>query len=492
MSRIPVVEHHRPDPPPSMLRKVHRLANRLVDERPELAGDEMFRNYVPDQLDAAPTLHLDDLSEVRLLEAWRDVSFQQDRARLRAGDGDFLAVCLSPSPGYEEYCRERLGLGSVEWLYPRPRRNPLQVSAWCWQDERVRRRLVQALYRGELRYIHPHIGSRPVWELAALLSHYARRPLKVIAPPPAIAKWVNDKLVLTGLVRRLFGSEFVPRTEHAANFATAARLVSRLAESCRALTLKLPDSVGGGGNVVAEAKEFRGRSLHQVRDRLKELFAGLAWQGESELLIGCWETEVCGAPSAQLWIPPEPQGPPVVEGLCEQQFEDRRGMFVGVQPANLPGELTREIVNRCWLLARLFQRLGYVGRCSFDMLLVGPEMDRSRLEFLECNGRWGGASLPMTLMNRLAGDWKTRPHAVRDIHVDGLDRLSFQELAEALDGELYDARTGSGSLILFNPARLHARSSIGALLLGSSWQEAAERLRQVVPARLAQAVRERG
>ena len=72
------------------------------------------------------------------------------------------------------------------------------------------------------------------------------------------------------------------------------------------------------------------------------------------------------------------------------------------------------MVTRSWLLAVLFQRLGYVGRCSFDLLVVGESLATARAEFLECNGRWGGTSGPMMLMNRLFGDWATRPYATME------------------------------------------------------------------------------
>jgi hypothetical protein len=169
-----------------------------------------------------------------------------------------------------------------------------------------------------------------------------------------------------------------------------------------------------------------------------------------------------------------------------QTTEGIEGGFVGSAPSRFPQTLHQEIVDRCWLLACLFQALGYVGRCSFDMILVGESLRDCRVEFVECNGRWGGTSLPMTLMNRIFGNWHRHPYAVQVVHhVDGLDQVSFPQVLESFKDELFDVRTGSGSLIFVNPGRLRYQAGITVLALSDSWEGAAkniggmtERLRQ--------------
>lgn len=489
MSRIPIVEHIRCRLSEEERNRADQVAASLLQERPELQIDEELQPLVCRELGDHPTLHLDDMGGIPLLEAGRDLSFQEDRARLRAGSGDFVASCAPPVDGYEDYCRERLKLGSVAWLTPKAPRDSAQVAANCWQDDAVRHTLLHAVREGRLRYLHPHRGSKPVWELASLLSHDAGRAVQVIAPPPALTEWVNNKLAIADLSRRLFGDESVPRTMHAANLAKAAEIIRELASECSAMTLKLPDSVGGGGNVIIKAADYTGRSLTEIHDQLRREFGPYSWEGESELLVGSWETDVCSAPSAQFWIPPEAEGPPILEGLFVQDFADDRGVFIGARPARFSQERNQEIVDRCSLLAHIFQRWGYVGRCSFDMLLVGEDESVARLEFLECNGRWGAASLPMTLMNRLFGDWLRQPYAVRDIPVDGLDQLTFVELVTALDDDLYDARSGQGTLIILNPARIAARSTITLLATAESWEQATQTLQETIPQQLEEIVK---
>jgi hypothetical protein len=163
-------------------------------------------------------------------------------------------------------------------------------------------------------------------------------------------------------------------------------------------------------------------------------------------------------------------------------------VFAGAVEAQLPSELLRDIATYSWLLARLFQLLGYVGRCSFDFVLVGESLDRSRLEFIECNGRWGGTSLPMSLMNRLFADCQVRPYAVRMLKVDCLKRIPFLRLCELLKPALYDHRTGKGRLILTTPGLIHHQSAIAVLGLGETTEDAAQYVEKTVPVLLQQAV----
>jgi hypothetical protein len=492
MSTIPVIAQHRVEPTPGQLADVERLAEELRRERPELGLKEEFRPLLPGVLGDAPTLHLDDLSEIPMLDRDGSVLFMQERACLRAGEGDLMACSASPVIGLESYARDRLGLGSVEWLNPPPlRSNPHRLAYACWEDRATRRRLVHWLRRGELTYLHPHMGTSSVWVLAALLHRASRRPVKVIAPPPGVARWANHKESFAEAVTRLFGPAWRPRSAAAANYATLSHWVAALAAGSRVLVLKLPDSAGGRGNVVLDAAPFRRMSLRAIRKELEERLRPLRWAGRDRLLVESWETDVVSTPSAQLWIPPVGQGPPVVEGLFDQILVGCEGIFKGCTKANLPESLAREMATRSWLLAALFQRLGYVGRCSFDLLLVGDGPASARLEFIECNGRWGGTSGPMTLMNRLFGNWTAQPFAALKCHLPGLDRLRFIDLLEGLGPDLYDQRTGRGWIIFYNPSQLVSQSGIQYLTLGPTWDEAARRANVEVPERLRWLVEER-
>lgn len=473
-SPLPILAHHRADPSAAEIRSAERLAEKLLREAPALALPDAFRPLVPTRVEAAPTLHVDDLTQIRFLDQGREARFYQARARLRAGDDDLVATSLPVAEGYETYCRDRLGLGSVEWLHPRPISPAGRIAEACWRDETVRDKLAVRLGAGRLAQLHPHMGTKGIWELAALLSEKARTPLRVIAPPPAVSTLANDKVAFTDIVRRLFGEALIPRTVSACNFALLAQRLQTLSRECPVVGIKLPNSAGGDGVLVLNSAEFLGRGLKEIRHQLKPLLPALKWGGDSELLIDCWETQIVCSPSVQIWIPPEPAGEPIVEGLFVQTFVPGTGCFVGSRPAELPAQHNREIVNRCWLLARLFQRLGYIGRCSFDLILVGASLEKSRLEFIECNGRWGGTSAPMTLMNRLVGDWKAQPYFSCVCSSPALAGYTFGELQAALGEELFDWRTRAGSLVLSLPDRLPARSAIDVIALGPTTDAAIE------------------
>ncbi|MFQ5732569.1 MAG: hypothetical protein ACE5KM_11535 [Planctomycetaceae bacterium] len=487
--QIPIVEQLTADPPAPLREAAERLAETLLREHPELAAGE-FRDLVPATLDDGGALNLDDLSEISQLDPGDDVRFYQDRARLRADDGDLVASCGDAIDGHEAYCRDFLGLGSPQWLRPEPPRNGMRIAEACWEDADVRRSLIEKLPSRELSYVHPHMGTFAVWELAALLHEETGRPLKVVAPPPRLSRWANNKVAFAETVRRLFGAEFVPRTESAWNTAILAKRVQWLAAEADAIGLKLPDAAGGGGNVVLSAARLRGKPLAEIEQLLKRAVSVLDWRGERELLVDVWEADVLCSPSVQWWIPPERDGAPVVEGIFVQIMEGDEGMFVGTMPAQFPAGVSQEIADRCWLLARLFQRLGYVGRCSFDLILIGDDLRNCRMEFIECNARWGGTSLPMTLMNRIFGDWKTQPFAVQVFHhIDGLNTVSFADVLDVFRRDLFDVRTRTGSLIFYNPGRLRHQSGISSILLGSSWEQAAGEVRREFSHRLVKLAR---
>ncbi|MEX1228658.1 MAG: hypothetical protein WEB58_00365 [Planctomycetaceae bacterium] len=489
MTHLPIIEHVVANPPPALCRQAEQLAESLLREQPELELPDEFRELIPRELAGVPTLHIDDLSEIKRFDTGGTVCFYQDRARLRAGDGDFVVSCEETTEGYEDYCRDFLNLGSPQWIRPKKPHNPLHIAEACWEDDGVRQFLLDEVRQGRLQSIHPHMGTLPVWELAHLLSREAGRPLSVIAPPPAVSKWANDKIAFSLAASRLFGEDAVPRTRAAWNLAMVSKYVQEMSADVSRIGLKLPNSVGGAGNIILDAAKYRGRTLHAIHDMLAQEFAAHNWDDSCQILIDQWETEVLCSPSCQMWIPPEIEGPPIAEGVFVQDIAGDRGTFVGNVVAQLSDGVTQEIVDRSWILARLLQRLGYVGRCSFDLILVGDTVDRGRLELIECNGRWGGSSLPMTLMNRLFGDWMRQPFATHDCFHDGLERFSFQDLVTGWKDVLFDRRTGRGDLIIMTPGKIRYQSGVSVIALANTWDEAMHIANEDVPARLREFVK---
>lgn len=458
--RLPIIQHHWPSPARSDLRHAVQLAVSLRNEKRCLKRLSQFDKVACKQLDDAPTLHIDDYSEIPLHNRERHAIYMQQRACLRAAPGDWVATTHPVDPDFVDYFEERLQVQPLNWIATRSK-NPLKLALSCIRDRDARRKLSQAVRREGLRYIHPHLASFDVWELADWLREFTRMPIEVIGPPVDVCRFANDKVEFAELVVRLLGEEYVPQTVGAYCVATLSEAVRDLAKTHPYLGVKIPNGVGGHGNFFVDSKDIRGRSLLEVHSYLTNRFssAGIATTGR--MLVDVWETEVLKSGSVQTWIPPITVGPPIIEGLFEQLIEGEQGHFEGSRLLDAPESMTSQIVDQAFLLTTVFQQLGYVGRCSFDFLLVGDAIDNARVEYIECNGRWGGTSAPMTLVNRLVDDSECElSFETFRIGDRSLPEMTFPEIANRFGGDLYDARTRKGNTVLFNPARAAIRSEI--------------------------------
>ena len=468
-------------------RKIALLARQYRHENPHLGPGKMFRLLRAGESASSPgakgALHLDDSSTIAGIEYFPESAYFQDRARWRAGDGDVLVTSTPVNPEFEAYFQKRLGLGRPRWLRVQGAQT-LRLAEACWVSRETRERLVSLLEKGRFRAFHPYMGSFHAWALAALLARAAHRPLDVIAPSPQLARRVNDKNWFSLLVRRLLGTRATPRSFKVFSDRTLVSVVRHGLGGCKALVVKVPNSAGGKDNLVFDGAELGQGSERQLREYLRRRLEPLHWDGSSPLQVSCWEDKVLGSPSVQLWIPPLESGLPVqVDGLFEQVLLAGRGEFLGSMPARLAPGLRRRLVRPSVLLARLLQQLGYVGRCSFDLLLTGDAMASSRIEFIECNGRWGGTSGPMHLVDRLFGRDGRPVYATHHYVAPELAGMRFAEIARAFEPELYDAASGTGWLILLTASGLPI-GHLDFLALGKSSDEAKERAYRIVPRRL--------
>ncbi len=252
--------------------------------------------------------------------------------------------------------------------------------------------------------------------------------------------------------------------------------------------LKVPHASGGAGNVFLPAAPLRRLSLKELNEHLRTLIPSERWPADVPLMVEVWETNVVENASIQTWIPPVAEGEPILEGVFSQIIAGDNGRFVGCIPLSLPEQLYGQLVAATSLLTLLFQQLGYVGRCSFDFLLVGEDVETARIEFLECNGRWGGTSVPMTLVNRIFGDWKTQPFAAISTDNAIPVGMTFADILAALRLDLFRRTTESGQstgwLIPFNPGRLSDFRGLNWIVLGEDVDQVKERLCHDLPARL--------
>ncbi len=443
--RLPVIEHVPVRLDPSELEEVNRLAARIRTAVPGIDATSMFGDRVRAGFGAGPSLYVHDMSPVQLAGRWTPSPLEY-RAFMLAGEGDFVALWMPRNPAFEAYCRDVLGLGTVEVVRPASAVRGAALAARVAQDNALLTRLAEAARRRGGLNVQPYIGSGVVWALAAAIGERAGATVHVAAPPPGVTRRVNDKTWFAHQAANLLGERALPQTTVAHSLAALAARVRRLARDHDRIAIKLPSAAGGEGNAVIGAACVRDLPLAAVREMLCGLLLRLGWPRPFPLLVSVWESPVCATPSVQLWIPHTGEGTPVVEGIFEQQVCGPTGVFTGAVPADLPEHVQVRIAREAVLLASLFQRLGYFGRCSFDAILVGPDPATAELHWIECNGRWGGTSIPMTLVNRLTGDWTGTPFAVVVPEQPGPH--AFEAALECMGDRLFTAGGRSGVVFL--------------------------------------------
>jgi hypothetical protein len=248
--------------------------------------------------------------------------------------------------------------------------------------------------------------------------------------------------------------------------------VARLAKQTERIVVKVPDSAGSAGNISLGSKELQDYSPAGLRSYLLSILAGLGWQGRYPLLVEVWDSPVLANPSIQVWVPDRRAGLPILEGLFEQIIAGPEGEFVGSVPADLPRRWTETVMEEAMRLAILFQKLGYFGRCSFDAVLAGQDHANAALHWIECNGRWGGVSIPMTLANRLTSGRSRQAFVVVQITGLGFERHTFAEILELLDTRLYRHGIQNEGIVLISPLGMERGRAINLMAIAATIERA--------------------
>ena len=214
--------------------------------------------------------------------------------------------------------------------------------------------------------------------------------------------------------------------------------------------------------------------LDTVRSTVNAFLHRTEWTGDEPVLAVAWE-HASSLPSTQWWIPPREVAPPRLDGIYEQIVESDRMVFVGSRPSGLPPAVNRAIGETSGRVASALQSLGYIGRCSFDHLVPGDPNGDFTIRFTECNGRWGGTSTPMHLIDRVVTGPRP-PYRAQDFRHDRLTDLSFFEILDRVGSEVFDHRTQRGRFIFYNvgPLPLHGKLDVAAI--GATQAEAEQAL----------------
>lgn len=438
----------------------------------------------PERDPGVPVLSLDDYSEIPFVETVVGLPWYQYRARLRCGEGDFYAVTGPEIEGYEDYNRRFLGLGRAQVLRPEPGASGLPLARLLMDDRSAFDRLVDAARRNGGLLVHPYMAIESVWELAEALEAAATAPVRVLGPLPEVTRLANDKARFSEVVERLLGGESLVHTAASSDPAAVAEQMREIADRGEAVALKMPSCASGMGNRVFESRAVRESPMGAVRELVDRFLEDKEWDGRETLLVVEWHRDVLESPSTQCWIPPAGAGEPEIEGVYEQCLVGEERVFEGALLSGLPAGIRRDLMVRSWLLCRVLQQLGYVGRCSFDALVVGDSLDDAQVKFVECNGRWGGTSTPMHLMERVFGDFRAVPYKAQDYVDERLRGLDFPRLLEIFGDTLYDRRTGRGRVLLYNVGGVPDHGKFDLVVTGRSYADIARFIDRSVPSRI--------
>lgn len=449
-------------------RAVEPLAREL--DREELAGYEPL--VWSEARSRLPVLNFDDVSAIPFLVDIDGVEEYPHRARLRAGDGDLFAAVTDQNEAYEAYCRARLGLGPVEFVFAPGEENLLAVARACSRGAALEQISAHARKAGGL-VIHPFMGIESVWELGRLVAERSGTSVGVLGPPPPITWAANDKGTFSELVSLVLGPEYLVETFRSASVEALAGHLVELSKRHARVALKRLRCASAMGNAVFESLALSRLDRTTIEGEIRSFLERTEWDGTEHVLAVAWE-DTDFSPSTQLWIPPTGSGDPRLDGIYQQILKGRRRIFIGSRPSSLPDAVHRDLAASSLRVAAGLQALGYVGRCSFDLLVVGDPEGDFALRFAECNGRWGGTSTPMALLDRLLRGRPRPPYRAQDFVHPDLVGVGFDEILDAVGKEAFDPANGRGRFIFYNVGPLARFGKLDVIALGESQAEAEE------------------
>lgn len=467
LSCLPIIPQHTVRLTTANRNRAEKLAERLLEDEPRLDNTAAFGPGVAPGLGPWPALVIEDHSAITLFETEGNLAYSY-RALLLAGTGDQVVIGVPRSRAFEDYCAGTLGLGRPEVICLARKDGGEPLAKQAASDEAlIAKAAGRARSAGGFNVI-AYMGSGDVWRLAARISAMAERPVRVAAPPPLLTRRVNDKLWFAERVRELLGPRALPATTAAHGLASLVGQIKAMSRKHDSIAIKLRRSASSAGNLVLNLDQIRTMPSLSLHGWLGERLQRLGWTGNFPILVTAWEHPVFASPSVQLWLPKSGQGMPVVEGVFDQVTSGKTAVFVGAEPTHVSVEWQRRIVEEAASIGVLFQRLGYFGRCSLDSILVGRCYDSATLHWVECNGRWGGVSIPMTLANRLLGNWRQAWPVIAEGYATAAPARDLRAVLAELSDELYDCRTRPHGAIILSPGRLEAAQGFELLVLAST------------------------
>lgn len=449
---------------------------REVGLGPELEHYELHRWN--EDAERWPVLSLDDYSGIPFLKNIGGIEAYQHRARIRARTGDVFATITPPTPGYETYCRERLGLGEVESLEAEAIGSPLEVARACSEGAALERIAAKTRDAGGIA-LHPYMGIEPVWKLAERIASITNQEVRVLAPPPPVTWIANDKASLAELADRAVGPWLNSARETVTTPSALAAALQRFAARHARVGIKRPRCASAMGNRVLSSESLEAQSRLDLEALARAFWTDKEVEPDEPVLVVAWEDAV-SSPSTQMWIPARGRGEPRLDGIYEQLLEGEEKIFCGSEPSLLPRPVEEALAHASYLLSAALQELGYVGRCSCDFIVVGDLHGDFEVRVTDCNGRWGGTSTPMLLVERSVPGPRQMYHA-QDFVRPELIGMPFSEILERVGDAAYDHRAGTGRYLFYNVGCLDGAGKLDVVALGESRDEVQRAIGEDLP-----------
>ncbi len=301
--------------------------------------------------------------------------------------------------------------------------------------------------------------------------------VRVVSPPPPVTWIANDKAMFGELVTRVLGRDALVETRISTDVENIQADLRAMATHHDRVGLKRTRCASAMGNAVFASHDVQSRESAALA--VDAFLERTEWpQGEEVLTVAWLDTDL--SPSTQLWLPPRELGAPRLDGIYEQILLGEEKVFVGSRPSCLPEAVNRVLAEHAIQVAAALQELGYVGRCSFDHLVTGDPNGDFTVVFTECNGRWGGTSTPMSLLDRLLRGPRP-PYRAQDVVFPELVGAKLVDLFELVGDALFETRTGRGRFIFYNLGPLDAHGKFDVISIGGDQEDAERGVVDILP-----------
>jgi len=449
--------NYRPQLNTRELHRIEEIRTEILRNFPALDRTLPFGPLCRQGLEDMPSLMIEDHSGIQLsVKGKADLNLSY-RSLMLAGDGDLVAVYGARDREFERYCKRTLALGTAKVFAPEIADPTTTLADACRNDDALMTHAVQtAQLAGGINLVS-YMATGGIWHLGSEIAQQAKVPVNIAGPQPSLTRAVNDKLWFSRWAARLLGKDAVPHARSVYGMGALVGHLRRFTKQHSAVAIKLSHSAASMGNMVFDSATFSGMSAAEMAEHLGLAIKEREWGNPFPLQVTAWEGPVLASPSAQLWIPKAKDGPPIIEGFFDQLTSGEIARFVGGVPSTLGEQIKGKMARDAAMLGALFQALGYFGRCSFDALVIGKNEQSSDLHWVECNGRWGGISIPLTLANRLAPDCQAGGFLVFSHQSDDGASIQLDQFL-SLHIDLMFRAGGTSGAVLMTPSTLaHGR-----------------------------------